>query len=418
MRESKIRTAFLAAIVSISVLSAAIPLARAADMAPGRADLLSLARGAMPVALGGEATALRVGFDQALLAIDGDDGGFGATPRPGGPDTRIDFVYSLPAETTFEEFGVPNVLETPSPAQTFFRRIEVAGSVARVEGPFDLLGEATLATHAERGEMTRIAAIVKKPVRWIRVRLEGGIDVRAEKTFFEFSEIRGYGAQAAVPLSEGFHGQWKGRGVSLELKQEGARVTGCYDGDGRLRGTVSGSVLHALGESTRTGVGSAFVLALGERGEIGGVRSTNGAPFRLYGGEPVESTPTACNVQAVEPLGCGAIVHGLHFDYDSATLRPESEPILAALQEGLTQSSEERVLVVGHTSSEGSDAYNLDLSKRRARAVVDALVARGLERTRLEADGRGETQPIADERTDAGRSLNRRVEIECRGAEG
>ena len=71
------------------------------------------------------------------------------------------------------------------------------------------------------------------------------------------------------------------------------------------------------------------------------------------------------------------------------------------------------VTVVGYTSREEDEAYNDDLSQRRSEAVVAALVARGLDAGRLSADGRGENQPIADNATEAGRSLNRRVEIAC-----
>jgi OmpA-OmpF porin, OOP family len=70
--------------------------------------------------------------------------------------------------------------------------------------------------------------------------------------------------------------------------------------------------------------------------------------------------------------------------------------------------------VVGHTSSEGSDAYNQELSQRRAESVAAALAARGIDAVSLSAKGAGENQPIADNTTEAGRSLNRRVEIVCR----
>ncbi len=72
------------------------------------------------------------------------------------------------------------------------------------------------------------------------------------------------------------------------------------------------------------------------------------------------------------------------------------------------------ITVIGHTSSEGADEYNEKLSQSRAEAVVAALVARGINAARISAQGRGEKEPIADNATGAGRSLNRRVEITCR----
>ena len=244
--------------------------------------------------------------------------------------------------------------------------------------------------------------------------MEGGINVQRDKTFFEFSEIVGYGSQEPVPLSEAFRGKWKGRGVLLELEQEGANVSGCYDGAGDLKGTVSGNLLRATGRTRKSDVPSTFVLAVGEDGGITGVRSTNGAPFRLYSGDAAPGIRTECSGQRVPPLGCDSIIHGINFDLDSATIRAESDKLLDALSTGLKASAASVITVIGHTSSEGSDAYNEGLSRRRAEAVAAAIVGRGVDAGRVQAEGRGEKQPIADNATEAGRSLNRRVAIACR----
>lgn len=385
-----------------------------ADDTLKRIDYLSLAGGAVPVAVEGDAPALRVGTEQALLAIDGDGRGYTLTPKPGGPDTRVVFVYALPARTTFEGFAVPGVLETPSPSQTFVRQVEIAGSDVGREGPYEVLGSVTLQTHAEKGLETPIPVTVAKPVRWVRLTLEGGIDVQRDKTFFEFSEIVGYGTQEPVPMSEAFSGKWKGRGVLLELRQDGPSVSGCYDGVGDLEGSVSGNLLRATGRTRKGDIPSTFVLAVGDDGGITGVRSTNGAPFRLYAGAAAPAIRTECSGQPVQPPGCGAILHGINFDFDSATIRPESSTLLDSLAAGLRGAAVSAITVIGHTSSEGSERYNEDLSRRRAEAVVAAIVERGVDAGRVSAQGRGEKQPLADNATEAGRSLNRRVEIACR----
>lgn len=378
-----------------------------------RVDYLSFAQGAIPIASAGNTKELGVGVEHALLAIDGDAGGYVLTPKPGGAATQIAFVYKLPALTTFQEFAIPNVLETPSPAQTFVRKVEISGSDSSPEGPFHVLASGTLETHSAKGQTTSIPIAVEKPVRWVRVTLEGGINILRDKTFFEFSEVFGYGSQEPVPLSEAFRGKWKGRGVLLELKQEGASVSGCYDGLGDLKGTVSGNLLRATGQTRKGAIPSTFVLAVGEQGEITGVRSTNGAPFRLYSGAAAPGIKTECSGQGVPPLGCGSVIHGINFDFDAATIRPESHQLLNALATGLKAAAGPVVTVLGHTSSEGADAYNDKLSQRRAEAVVAAIVKRGIKAGRVSAEGRGEQQPIADNATEAGRSLNRRVEIAC-----
>jgi len=99
------------------------------------------------------------------------------------------------------------------------------------------------------------------------------------------------------------------------------------------------------------------------------------------------------------------------FDYNSAAIKPAFQQSLTKLANVLIKYDRNRVTVVGHTDSTGSDAYNQDLSIRRASSVVDALEDRGVERGTLGTEGRGEREPRADNGTEAGRQLNRRVEI-------
>lgn len=375
-------------------------------------DYLSFAHGAVPVEIGGATSSLKVGMEQALLVIDGNNLGFSLTPKPGGADSTIWFVYRLPAATTFARFSVPNILETPSPSQTFFRQIEVAGSNDGPDSAFEKLASATLTTHSKKGEYTHLEVAAEKPVSWIKVTLSGGISVERDQTFFEFSELLGEGRQEPVPLLTEFSNKWRGRGVVLELKQEGSMVSGCYDRIGDLQGAVSGNLLHATGVDRNTGVQSAFVLTVID-GNITGVRSSNGGPFRLYSGSPDADLATECSAAPIDPPGCGDTLYGVQFDYDSAVIRRESYDTIDSLRGGLTNSSSAAITIVGHTSNEGSDAYNRDLSERRAEAVVTALVERGLAADTLSAKGAGEAEPIADNASETGRSLNRRVEILC-----
>ena len=376
-------------------------------------DYLSFAQGAVPVRIGGAAEALKVGMDQALQVIDGDEGGFSVTPKSGTDDSAIWFIYRLPAATTFTRFAVPNILETPSPSQTFFREIQVFGGNDGPDGEFIPMGAATLATHDSGGQRTFFAAVGERSVTWVKVQLVGGINVEQDRTFFEFSELIGEGRQEPVVLSTAFDGKWRGRGVILELAQEGSLVSGCYDRAGDLEGAVSGNILRATGTNRTSGVRSTFVLTVVD-GSITGVRSTNGAPFRLYAGDADAKLVTECASAAVAPPGCGDTLYGIQFDYDSAVIRPESFDTINSLRSGLEGSAGTAVTIVGHTSSEGSDAYNLDLSQRRAEAVVAALLERGLGNESISARGAGEAEPVADNSSETGRSLNRRVEIMCR----
>lgn len=105
-------------------------------------------------------------------------------------------------------------------------------------------------------------------------------------------------------------------------------------------------------------------------------------------------------------------LYGILFDYDSAALRPESDATLAEIVTLLAGDPGLALFVVGHTDMTGSYDYNLDLSRRRAAAVVAALTGRfGVAADRLEPAGVGPLAPVAQNSTEEGRALNRRVEL-------
>ncbi|MFS8606855.1 MAG: OmpA family protein [Gammaproteobacteria bacterium] len=104
-------------------------------------------------------------------------------------------------------------------------------------------------------------------------------------------------------------------------------------------------------------------------------------------------------------------LQGVNFEFNSATLTTEAREILLGVAEALRGEPNLRAEIAGHTDSSGSDQYNLELSQRRAEAVRDFLVSQGIAASRLIARGYGESQPIADNSTESGRALNRRVEF-------
>lgn len=104
-------------------------------------------------------------------------------------------------------------------------------------------------------------------------------------------------------------------------------------------------------------------------------------------------------------------LYGIYFDTDKDVLKPQSEATLQQVLALLTAKPALRIAVAGHTDSQAGDAYNMDLSTRRAQAVVAWLTNKGVAAARLEPQGYGETQPVADNASPAGRALNRRVEI-------
>ena len=103
------------------------------------------------------------------------------------------------------------------------------------------------------------------------------------------------------------------------------------------------------------------------------------------------------------------------FDFDKAVLKPDGKAKLDDLVSKMGGVNLEVIIAVGHTDAIGPDAYNQKLSVRRSEAVKAYLVGKGIERNRVYTEGKGEKQPVADNKTREGRAKNRRVEIEVVG---
>lgn len=121
-------------------------------------------------------------------------------------------------------------------------------------------------------------------------------------------------------------------------------------------------------------------------------------------------TPDGCP-PAAAPAPKKLILQGVNFDNDKATLLPQAQTTLDQAAATLKEWGDVKVEVAGHTDSVASDAYNMKLSQRRADAVRDYLISKGIAASRLTAKGYGESKPIADNNTEAGRYQNRRVEL-------
>ena len=111
------------------------------------------------------------------------------------------------------------------------------------------------------------------------------------------------------------------------------------------------------------------------------------------------------------------ILRGITFEFNKATLKPESFPVLDSIAEILLKNPKIKVEIQGHTDNIGSEKYNLKLSQKRAEAVREYLIFKGVAPERLIAKGYGESKPIADNGTEEGRALNRRVEFVILGEE-
>ena len=382
-----------------------------------RTDLLTFAQGALFVSQ----TGLERGHGGlALRMIDGDWTELGVTTDQGGP---VEFVYKLPANTTFDRFAIPGVSERPGNA-TFVKYVTVSGSAVSPDSGYQVLAAFELETHGPDEQLTVLVPEVQIPVRWVKIRFEGGINIEEGhegRTTIGFTELIANGIQEERPLSTAFEGLWAFKlldamhlkGQPLELYQDGATIAGCLDRI-VINGSVNGPIARATGTDTRDGRPSAFIFVADEDGSIQAVMSTNNSVFspRVAVDDPDVQRPE-CYEAPPEPMACGTSVY-VNFDVNSAVIRPESEPVLSDVYERLTSEGAQTVSIVGHTSTEGTTEHNQDLSERRAQAVVDDLVARGFDAASLSAVGMGESQPlIRPDNDESARSINRRVEIFC-----
>lgn len=194
------------------------------------------------------------------------------------------------------------------------------------------------------------------------------------------------------------------RGADGQIENQ-AEVTGAAAG--AVLGGVLGAVLDS-NDARGVGVGAAA-------GAIGG--AVIGSLFDDQQKEFEESLEAeqAANDVEIERVRDDLLRINLNnevsFDLDSAEVNAAFEPTLEKLADILVKYDRSYPTIVGHTDSTGSDTYNQGLSERRAQAVVAALTRYGVPAVRLDSRGAGETQPRADNATEAGRQLNQRVEI-------
>ena len=171
-------------------------------------------------------------------------------------------------------------------------------------------------------------------------------------------------------------------------------------------GGVTGAALGAIESSTYTGYG-----ALIGGGMAAAYCWANGTEQ-----ETVAVVETVEPAQVTEPepepvLEAVRVELDVKFDFDKATIRQDAYDDIEVLADFMKQYDQTSTTVEGHTDAIGTDAYNQRLSMQRAQSVRDALVNRyGVEASRLEAIGYGESRPIADNSTELGRAINRRVE--------
>ena len=182
--------------------------------------------------------------------------------------------------------------------------------------------------------------------------------------------------------------------ASMNKKERGAVI-------GATAGAAAGAVIGNQTGSTARGAIIGAVIG-GAAGAIIGHQMDQQAK------ELEQNIPGA----TVQRVGEGIAVvfdSGLMFDFDSDVIRGEARSNLDALASSLGKYNNSNLLIVGHTDGVGTESYNQALSERRAASAASYLSSRGV--VRIQTKGRGETEPVATNETEAGRHTNRRVEV-------
>jgi outer membrane protein OmpA-like peptidoglycan-associated protein len=171
---------------------------------------------------------------------------------------------------------------------------------------------------------------------------------------------------------------------------------------GRNGGALT--VIPEAGRNAYPGVTRNGVTSRNARAEKSSFRFAAPAQPVVVGDKPVQQ-PIAATIQQT-----GQVQLYIPFKFDSAELDEQAAPTLMELRDALVANPNLRLMLVGHTDSVGTPNYNRSLSLRRAQSVMSWLAAQGVPRSRLAVDGKGQDQPIADNATEQGRALNRRVQ--------
>lgn len=188
-------------------------------------------------------------------------------------------------------------------------------------------------------------------------------------------------------------------------------ISGCSSWSNTAKGSVIGggggaAVGAVIGKTLgNTAAGAIAGAAVG--GTVGAIIGNN----MDRKAEELERELEGVTVQRVEEGIALSFDSGLLFGFDSSALRDASKENLQKLARIMSEDDDTNLMIVGHTDSTGDENYNLRLSERRSQSAANYLIEQGIDSNRVQVEGRGEYEPIAENDTEAGRQDNRRVEV-------
>ena len=211
----------------------------------------------------------------------------------------------------------------------------------------------------------------------------------------------------------------------MKISSLGTATLGCALAlaAGSVFANVTPNLQDSSGAAVKDGSGACVVTSGQVLPECAGVKAAPAAPAPAAPARPAApAAPTAPAAPAAPARPAPASVRqavviqaDALFDFDKSVLRPDGRKSIDDALAKMGGVDLEMVIATGHTDSIGTDAYNQKLSERRAAAVKDYLVSKGIPASKITTIGKGESQPVATNKTAEGRQKNRRVDIEFKG---
>jgi outer membrane protein OmpA-like peptidoglycan-associated protein len=352
------------------------------------------------------------------------------------------FVIELPRQYLLKSFVIDNTgAEESSFRGISGRHFVLSGSTTSHEEGFELILE------GEAAQGDRKVFLLEEPteIRWLKLEI---LSNWGNPHHTQLMELEAYGEPVGkVTQQRPIQGIYATNFGLMRLEQSAHVVIGCYDADnGILTGRTNGRVLKFHWWEDGPSSGIAYLVLSSDGNFLNGLWYKRGQVEGLWYGRRVDDERRPqCQVPVLDALVTSiydtdlsvpqeetgsqqvqeetvlekpvemesgtTIFHSIYFDIDSAEIKPQFKARLREIAAAIQEHPSQKVIIEGHTDSTFTREYNLGLSLRRAQAVAGWLIENGIDGSRLKTKGYGEFRPIADNNTEEGRALNRRVEM-------
>jgi outer membrane protein OmpA-like peptidoglycan-associated protein len=272
----------------------------------------------------------------------------------------------------------------------------------------------------DKEDNQRFPVTVDKSGKWLRLTI---LNNHGSSEYTELMEFHAFGKQLTKTPFPDVSGTYETNYDYFHLLQEGTSVTGCYEyQEGLLNGGIEGRIMKFTWRQKNSKGPAIMVFTSDGKNFIGRwwYEGKKDSPGGIWNGTKISKDVGGCphwegGMQeqiTKELLEFGrARLYGINFDVDSDIIRDESKPTLDKIIAMLKSESDMKLIIEGHTDSDGPTDKNQILSQKRAESVKSYLVSGGISASRLFTKGSGESTPVAPNTTATGKAQNRRVEL-------